>query len=437
MSNRFWYTQVIPDSSNRDTGLQEGEIPTARDLVRQISSDGKLNLDPKATNSRLLYLMAGDFNNPAAHCLRCYISHQIKFACKRLTRKHGEIGGFTNRDIFPYALEDYIELRRNVSPDILAIKILSKFDPDKAQLSTYTDRIVSRCREVRRFLKDRGISPWTDWGLLNGATKNNLENSALGVGLDEAKILLTCFQDVYTRDRRKNSKSSKICKPPTSAQLEEICSLSIQMSPKLLSLTPEDLQLKLELIANGLRTYKMGERGSNKRIITAEQEQLEIDRKEVASSEDWDVLIGKIIDRDILLHEIEQVTKIKVNRRYERHQRRKDGKPAEYLEALHFYFDRGMNQAKIAIELGWEQQSQVSRLLELKDLYAAIVDDVFNGLQSRQLIPSDSNENDDEFDSIKELIRKYLDEDIIVDDRPQTVISQAICNYLQSREQGK
>jgi hypothetical protein len=436
MSNQFWYKQVIPDSSNRDTGLRQVQIPTAKDLITQISSDEQLELDPKATNLKLLHLMAGDFNNPAAHCLRCYISHQIKFACQRLTRKHGEMGGFKNKDIFPYALEDYIELRRNVSPNILAIKILSKFDPEQAQLSTYTDRIVSRYREVRRFLKDRGISPWTDWGLLNGATKNNLKNSALAVGLDEAKILLTCFQDVYTIDRRKNGKSSKICKPPTSAQLEEICSLLSQTSPKLLSLTPEDLQLKLELIANGLRIYKMGERGSNKRIITAEQEQLEIERQEAATSEDWDVSLGTIIDRDILLREIEQVIKINIDREYKWHQSRKDRKPVEYLKALHLYFCERMTQAQITIQLGSTDQSQVSRLLKLKKMYADTVDGVFNALKSRNLISSDANENDNEFKSIKELIRKYLNEENIVDDRPQTVISQAICNYLQSRGQG-
>jgi hypothetical protein len=453
---KYWH-QVIPDSS--ESGLRECEIITARDFIKQISSNGRLNLDPRAINSRLLNLITGDFNHPAAQCLRCYISHQIRATCESLTRKHGEIGGFKNKDIFSYALEDYIEERRDVLAEKLAerlaIKILSEFDPDKAELSTWTGRLVRTHREVVRFLEDHGVSRWTDWGLLNNATARDLDNARtfLQVGLEEAKRLLTCFHDVYREDRRRNAKTGK-CEPPTLEQLQEICNLLSHSSSESLQLTDESLQLKLKLIAKGLRNWKMGGTrvtseeayGLRKSRMdgmknTGEQAEVvdEFEQPEISSTDEYrDVFLGENEDRrDILLREIEQVTRIQVEREYRRQQQAQRGRPEKYLQLLHLRFKQGMkNQISIAIELGWTKkgQGQVSHLL--KKLYSDIVDGVFSSLRSRNLISSDSNENNDKFDSIKESIRKYLDQDIIVDDRSQTVLSQAICKYLQSRGQG-
>jgi hypothetical protein len=464
MGDRYWkyWHQVIPDSS--ESGLRECEILTARNFIEQISSYGRLYLDPKATNSRLLNLISGDFNHPAAHCLRCYISHQIKSTCEDLTRKHGKMGNFKNKDIFPYALEDYIEERRDVPSENLAkrlaIKVLSTFNPSSdTELSTWTDRLVRTHGEVARFLEDHGISRSTDWGLLNKAKIRDLENATtfLQVRLEEAKKILACFHDVYREDRRKNLKKGK-CEPPTSAQLQEMCNLLSLPSSESLKLTHEYLELKLKLIAKGLRNWEMGgTRITNERAynlhkskidgtrVAGEQAEVvdEFEQQEIFSDDkDRDVLVRENENRrDILLREIERVTKIQVDRRYQRHQekkdqKKKDGKPTEYLQALHLYFDRGMNQTEIAAELGLKEQYEVSRLLNLSKLCTDIVDGVFNGLRSESLISLDANENDDEFESIKKLIREYLDKKIVVKDRSQTVISQAICKYLQSRGQG-
>jgi hypothetical protein len=188
-----------------------------------------------------------------------------------------------------------------------------------------------------------------------------------------------------------------------------------------------------------LKGYAIGKWvGGEQAEVVDEFEQQEI----FSDDKDRDVLVRENENRrDILLREIERVTKIQVDRRYQRHQekkdqKKKDGKPTEYLQALHLYFDRGMNQTEIAAELGLKEQYEVSRLLNLSKLCTDIVDGVFNGLRSESLISLDANENDDEFESIKKLIREYLDKKIVVKDRSQTVISQAICKYLQSRGQG-
>lgn len=446
MSNHYWYRQIIPDSSNKNTGLREIEIPTAKAFISHLSSDGKKDLDPKATNSKLLYLMDGDFNKREAQCLRCYVSQQIKFTCKRLTDKHGEMGGFENKDIFPYALEDFIEEKKIVASEILAIKILSTFNPSKAQLSTWTRFLVHRHSEIVKFLKAHDISPWTDWGLLNGATAQHLENAAtsLQVELKEAKKLLACFQRVYGVDRRRKTEK---CAPPTPGQLQEMSNLLGYSSSEDSQLMHEFLKSKLELIAEGLRNWKMGgKRISGEKIyekrksemdgtrVTGEYAEVvdEADQREIFDAdENQDELLGDF--RDELLREIERVTRIQVAQEYERQQRAKKGEPEVYLQLLQLRFEQGMDQIPIAIELGWTKkgQGQVSRLL--KKLYRDIGDGVFNELQSRNIIPSDFNENHDKFESIKELIREYLDEDIIVDNRTQTVISQAICKYLRSR----
>jgi DNA-binding ferritin-like protein (Dps family) len=456
MGDRYWkyWHQVIPDSS--ESGLRECEIITARDFIEQISSNGRLDLDPRAINLRLLNLITGDFNHPAAQCLRCYISHEIRATCEDLAGKHGKMGNFKNKDIFPYALEDYIEERREVLSEKLskrlAIKILSTFNPSSGtELSTWTDRLVRTRREVVRFLDDHGVSRWTDWGLLNDATARDLENATtfLQVGLEEAKRLLTCFHDVYTEDRRRNAKKGK-CEPPTLEQLQEICNLLSHSSSESLQLTDESLQLKLKLIAKGLRNWKMGgtrvtsEEAYELRksrmdgmMATGEQAEVvdEFEQPEVSSAdEDRDVFLAENEDfRDISRSEIKQMITAEVDRKYKQHQRRIDGKPAEYLQALHLYFVIGTkSQKEIAVELRWERQDQVSKLLRLADIDNA----VFNGLQSKNIISSDINKNDNEFKRIMKLIRKYLNKEIIVDDQSQTVLSQAICKYLQSRGQG-
>jgi hypothetical protein len=451
MSNRFWYTQVIPDFSS-STGIKETEIDTARNVIEAISSNGKLNLDSKATNLGLLKLVAGDFSKPLAYCLRCYISHQIKFTCRWLTKQHGEMGNFKNKDIFPYALEDFIEKRKDVSSKVLAIKILSTFNPlSGTELSTWTNRLVRRHPAIDKFLKDHGISPWTDWGLLNFTTAQDLKKATtfLQVRVEEAERLLTCFHVVYREDRQSNGKTGK-CEPPTPEQLQRMCNLLSHQPSESLELTHESLQLKLKLIAKGIRNWKMGgTRVSSEKAynlhkskiggtrVTGEQAEIvdEIDRQEIfGADDDRDIFLGENENRrDILLREINRVTRIQVDREYKRQQRAQTGQPEAYLQLLHLYFEQGMNQTQVAIETA-RGQGQMSRLLNR--LRTDIVDGVFNGLQSKNIIPSNSNGNHDEFESIKGSIREYLDEYIIVDDRPQTVISQAVCNYLQSRGQG-
>ena len=100
----------------------------------------------------------------AARCLRCFISHQIRQACIQLEMQFGREYGFTRSDLFIYTLNDTLDNFRNEiaskkQPQSqykpLAVEILETFDPQKANLSTWTTRFVKQNRELQRFLLEQ------------------------------------------------------------------------------------------------------------------------------------------------------------------------------------------------------------------------------------------------------------------------------------------
>jgi hypothetical protein len=48
-------------------------------------------------------------------CLRCFISHQIEWACVRLEIQFGTRQGFTRNDLFPFVLDDDLRVDRPFS----------------------------------------------------------------------------------------------------------------------------------------------------------------------------------------------------------------------------------------------------------------------------------------------------------------------------------
>jgi predicted transcriptional regulator len=405
-----YYHQFVPDHSNIK-GARKIEIPTARHFI------DKLEYHPLLTkiDLELLVMVQGDYNNHAAHCLRCYISCLITLSCLQLAQKYGERGAFKSKDIFPYALEDFIEVGKQVSSKLLAIKILSTFNPDNAKLPTWTKHLVRQHPSINQFLLEHNVDPWTDWGLLNGATRHNIIQLSLTPFVtEEAIALLNCFHAVYTRDRRKSGKNGQRCEQPRSEQLQEMCTIS-KIS------FPEDLLQKLVLLASQLRANIMPRR-EPKNILKGEVAAIAIEQKKAPNYNDDE-------DREMLQQEIEKATKAVIDLYYEKYSKN-DKQQKEYLRALHCHLCEGLNQTNTAIRLGWSQAT-VSR--KLQDFRTKICDLVLISLNSQNLFSVDICSDHNKFEEIKQYIDDFLDTHTVTDDLVQKVLSKAACKHLESK----
>ena len=174
--------------------------------------------------------------NSAEACLRCFISHQIDYACQQLASQFGTNHRFGKMDILPFILNDNHllqkadgrrqpvlsdaegkaeegrqkrELGRGVegggvervetgpmpnaqrptpvqnpkskiqnpkSPYLsLSTEILDTFNPDRSNLKTWTVRLVRHNPIVTSILLDHGVYLVSDWAILNDTTEPQLE----------------------------------------------------------------------------------------------------------------------------------------------------------------------------------------------------------------------------------------------------------------------
>jgi hypothetical protein len=424
---KYWH-QVIPDSS--ESGLRDSErceILSARNLIselienRQIPEIEDIKQDTKVLSILLEMMQAGGENSPAGHCLRCYTSHQIKYICRNLAYKYSR--KFSERDIFPYALDDRI----GMTDRSLAIQILAKFDPSKAKLNTYIQKnhLLTNYPPVRNFLMEHGIGSQTDWGILNDKkiTSGSLErflrklnSSSMQATEIEATIALYgCFREVYTRDRERNREGcGDICHPPTPEQLQEMCNLLGQSSP-------QRVLSELLILAGHIR-YDKRTKGEPKpeNIVRGKAAEIEIENT-------------GYLDRD--LESLEIYEQIKVNAlkaieitidRYNQNERKR-----EYLKAFQLYLCQGFSQVNTAIAMEWSDGDNAKVSYQLKAFRLNVSKRLFNSLKEGTFAREfkEAAENDQSFTEIKGIIDLYLKENIVPGS--QTVLSCAVCRHLE------
>jgi hypothetical protein len=424
---KYWH-QVIPDSSEsglRD--LEKCEILSAKNLIselienRQIPEIEDIKQDTKVLSILLEMMQAEGENSPAGHCLRCYTSHQIKYICRNLAHKHSR--RFSERDIFPYALDDRI----GMTDRSLAIQILAKFDPSKAKLNTYIQKnhLLTGYSPVRTFLMEHGVSSQTDWGILNDKkiTSGSLDrflrklnSSSMQATEIEATIALYgCFREVYTRDRERNREScGDICHPPTPEQLQEMCNLLGRSSP-------QQLLSELLVLAGHMR-YDKRTKGEPKPedIVRGRAAEIGIENTGYLDR-DWESLeIYEQIEENAL-NAIESTID-----RYNQDERKR-----EYLKAFQLYLCQGFNQVNTAIAMEWSDGDNAKVSYQLKAFRLNVSKRLFNFLKEGTFAREfkEAAENDESFTEIKGIIDLYLKENIVPGS--QTVLSCAVCRHLE------
>lgn len=347
------------------------------------------NITRNATNGRDRLL--------AQLCLRCFISHQIEQVCIQLENQFGEYYGFTRYDLFAIVLDDDGSgvsdqlLAFSEQPDansqqltaigygltanryrLTAIQILEKFEPERANLATWTTRLVKQHHELNAFLLEQGLCMLSDWAILNDTKPKKLRrvltefHQFTQSEVDQAVDLLESYHAVYRRDRLLKGQKGT-CLPPTTAQLQAISDRAQRQTA--CSIPPDTILTRLEALARRLRQYRISVGGGKPPSQSLDQldhpllDQLSQDAQDLGEDEPQIEFLQTY--RQQFSKCLEDSVKRVVHMRL---QNLKPPKQQNFLMALRLFHCEQVTMGAIAKQIGLQAQYQVSRLLKLDEL---------------------------------------------------------------------
>lgn len=385
-------------------------------------------------------------------CLRCFISHQIEQVCIQLANQFGDYYGFTRSDLFPFVLDDDGKVRsqeekERKSYQPLGMQILHKFDPDRANLATWTIRLVRQHHELNQFLLERGLCMLSDWAILNDTTQKKLRrvltqfHHLTDSEVQQASILLESYHTIYRRDRLMQGQKGQ-CVTPTPEQLQAIANLIQQQSQKVFSKTA--ILTRLHTLADRLRQHRIASRGGLPPIKPLDHPNNATLLENLPAEADSSVNIQQLEFlqnyRQQFLNCLEGALAQVIR---DRQQKLKPPKDQSFLKSLHLFYCQGLSMTTIAVEIGLKAQFQVSRLLKLKEFRSDIRHQMLNCL--RQYILDRAKEDldlnhlnhlDYQIDAaLSEQVDALMQEDQANTSTPKhyssnNVFAQRICQYL-------
>ncbi len=401
----------------------------------------------------------------AERCLRCFISHQIRQVCIQLEMQFGREHGFTRSDLFIYTLNDTVEnFRDSIATEQacksqykpLAVEILETFDPQKANLSTWTTRLVKQNRELQRFLLEQGVYLISNWAILNDTNLKQVSrilsefHNLTPTEIERACLLLKSYHGVYRQDRLKNrqTKGGK-CQTPSLEQLERIASLINQKAH--LALTAEQTLSQLEKLAGLLREYRIYVRSGRLKYkqsldnseINTEGLQASLVSNESEDNSDRNDFLKSYQQQ--FQQSLDRSIKYAISTRLSKFKGKKAAKAPQFLTALKLSHCQRKSMSAISSTIGLQAQYQVTRLLKLKELRADIRHKMLQLMRDWILTPSNFEEpqllkaREQEIAAALEeqidLVLVEAEKEASITDSPQSILAQRICDYLdrQSR----
>ncbi|MBE9136683.1 hypothetical protein IQ254_05615 [Nodosilinea sp. LEGE 07088] len=327
---------------------------------------------PEGADQQLLTALVEVYRAPGAEAelaqlsLRCYISHQIRQVCLQLAHQFGEHYGFNAADLFPLVLDDDGQRSPQYRP--LSLEILDTYDPTKAQLNTWTARLVKTHPDLDRALLERGLYRASDWAILNDTRTDQLQRILRQYHLcSDAEIalasqLLQRYHQVYLTARIEQYRAGKRgrCRPPTPEQLKRI-------DPQH---EASDVLLRLKQLAAQLRQYRIHARGGN---VTLYNRDFPIDQGWAPPAEDdADQAAFLATYQQVLRESLDAVLTQVIQTQVTRLQMRTPPKDQAYVQGLRLFHCVGLAMGKLAPQIGLSTQVQVNRLLQLKRLRADV-----------------------------------------------------------------
>ena len=321
-------------------------------------------------------------------CLRCWVSHQIAAACYQLAAQFGENYGFAASDLWPLVLDDDGRLAPRYQS--LSMKIVERYDPTQAALSTWANRMTKGHSEINQFCLERGLYRISDWALLNDISVQGLASALSGLSAGELKekaALLEAYHRVYRRDRilyrQKQGRASR-CQDPTVEQLQEISAAVSEAMPRQ---SPAAVLSALSELAAQVRSHRVSVRRGmpmttpldavTENHQVAGQYDQQVEEEQVAQ----DDFVGRY--RSHFLSSLDEAI-VSVTQGYTAsYQKKKSPKGGLFLSALTLFHCEGMSMGAIAKEIGLSSQVQVTRLLKLKRFRTEVCAYWFNQLKQQ------------------------------------------------------
>ncbi|MGB3513105.1 MAG: hypothetical protein WBA93_28600 [Microcoleaceae cyanobacterium] len=335
--------------------------------------------------------------------LRCYISHVIFHACQKLAQQFSDRYGFSHLDLLHLVLTDdgktksieQVQENSQSSYPYFWAHILRTFNPDKAGLWSWTYLLTRRHPELTRTLwVEFGLSLTTPWGKLNEIKRYQFNTLS-----PQERDVVEVFHGVYRRDRREKGARGK-CPEPSESQLHQMRDRLFQRGT--IYNSSDDLLDKLKTIAQFLQEQILNPTEILPPSTPSKMELDFLDRHR-------DRAIMDAIDR-VLSQRLEKLQKSAWYAEFAPH----------FLPSLRLIYCENKSQSEIAQEFNINNQSQVSRILKLKQMLKQIREQVMEKmlqilLKQAELNSSQGVLDPNAFDSLIELLSRYLDETVFLE----------------------
>lgn len=366
-ASKYWKLARIDSFSRCRNGVLEEAFNFFNEQFPGLT-DQKEIPDRNIQRQLMQWYQSSDLRGEMAEkCLRCFISNVLKESCVALEQKFGEKHYLYSAELLPLVLDTTHSSQD--SEKSLTTHILSTFNPNKSNLSTWVTIIFKSCSAVKQSLKEHGIVQLTDWTILRYTTHTRLKRVLSSLQLTSTEIvkavkLFDGFHKVYCaqlsehRKAKPDSKFNTTKYPqPTGEQLNQIAEIlcrDIEYSSDGKIMSSEEVLEELQKLANILRETWM-------------QPQQQVEKNdEDKTSKLPDFCIEPF--NNCLDKSVKQV----IQTRFDYIQRKGTIKGKEqakrYFEALHLFHCNGVGLKKIASQLGFTDQPHLSRLLKLKIL---------------------------------------------------------------------
>jgi hypothetical protein len=438
------------------------DLPPCRDCIHSHYPDLSDPPSDLTVQRHLLDLMRQEADlwaGPAEGCLRCYISYEIDRTCREIWHRFQSAGLPKLEDMLALVLMDTDPLRQRPTTPPLAMdqtptgQILRSFNPDKAQLNTWTKRLVISDRYLADYLQSYGIYFDSDWHLLNTLTESRLrqlltQQGTPAAALQRAIAILHSYQAVYRRDRlveRAQHPQRRRCEPPTADQLG-------RMVAQLQAPGPDGVigwadATAAEMLTELTDLAQMVRRSRRPPLVSLDS----------LGQQDWNHSTDDEIeaDMDAFLQHYRQVlidcldtaiAQTLDHRIAVLNQRPISPRAAEFLDGLHRSVCGRESMGAIAPTLGLTAQYQVTRLLNLKALRADIRRILQQHLRQRIGQLAQDYVEVETWDNalsatLDRAVETELDriigaaerESFHTHDTPRSLLSQRLCHHLTQR----
>lgn len=461
MAEKYW--KLVRLEATGKTKVQE--IILAREFIeKQFPELNSQIINDTIIQRQLLKFLDQDTNNHfiAQSCLRCFISFHIEQACIQLEFQFGKEYDFNRYDLFPFVLNDTLEDLRNINLrrtnqskyKPLSIQILETFDLQKANLSTWTTRIVKQNRELNSFLLEHGLYLISSWAILNDTTFEQVGrilsefHHFTSAEIEQASFLLSSYHAIYRQDRLKQRTNLKgKCQPPSLEQLERIAYILKEKTDLVFS--PDNVLDQLQKLAQLLRQYRIHVRSGKffaQQSLDNHQRNRDKIQQYIIQTESEDESEQKEFSQfyrqeflSCLKESIEFVIKSRVS-----HLNRKSPlKTQQFLTALELFHCQGKSMEEIAPLVNLKAQYQVTRLLKLKEFRADVRQNMLQQLRNRTLTIASQYTDINQLQHLEHKIETALDEQIgkIIraaeveatianNSSPNSLFTNYLCQYL-------